>query len=75
MVADIFCPIFTLKVTVLACLIQKKKIALPPPGHQPGPPGGLTSPPIPPTAKKTMCPYFFWIIPCNQTCIKCLKSC
>ena len=25
MVADIFCPIFTLKVTVLACLMQKKK--------------------------------------------------
>ena len=48
MVADIFYPIFTLKITMLAYFIQKKKKkkmgALPPPEHHFGPPGGITAP-------------------------------
>ena len=52
MVTDIFYPILTLKVTVLACFMKKKIGALPLPGNLPGPPGGLTAPPIPPAAKK-----------------------
>ena len=64
MVADIFYPIFTLKITVLACFIQEKQKNLgasSPPGHLPGPPGGLTAPPppIPPAAKKNDAPIFF----------------
>ena len=58
MVTDIFYLIFTLKIAVLACFMQKGKKT-----HLPGPPGGITGPPIPPAAKKAMCPYFFWIIP------------
>ena len=46
MVADIFYPIFTLRITLLAYFIQKKKKmgALPPPEHHFAPPGGLTAP-------------------------------
>ena len=57
MVADIFYPILTLKITVLACFIQKKLGALPPPGHLPGPPGGLTVPPYP-KLQKNNAPIF-----------------
>ena len=63
MVTDIIYPILTLKVTVLACFMKKKIGALPLPGNLPGPPGGLTAPPIPPAAKKMMCSYFLWILP------------
>ena len=66
MVADIFYPILTLKITVLMSFIQKKKSgALPPTEHHPGPHGGLTAPPpqYPQLQKKTMRSYFFWIIP------------
>ena len=51
MVADIFYPIFTLKITVLVSFIQEKQKNLgasSPPGHLLGPPGGLTAPPPPP---------------------------
>ena len=82
MVADIFYPIFTLKITVLACFIQEKQKNLgasSPPGHLPGPPGGLTAPPTPPypqLQKKTMRPYFFWIIPGQlKRAIKITKIC
>ena len=67
MVADIFYLMFTLKITVLAYFIQKKKSGTsPPPEHHPGPPGCLTAPPIPLAAKKkqkTMHPYFFSFSP------------
>ena len=65
MVADIFYPIFTLNITVLASFIQEKQKNLgasSPPGHLPGPPGGLTAPPpptIPPAAKKKRCAHIF----------------
>ena len=52
MVADIFYPIFNLKITVLVCFIQKKLGTSPQSGHLPEPPGGLTAPPIPQAAKK-----------------------
>ena len=58
MVVNIFYPIFTLKITILACLIQKK---IGGPGHtraSPCTPGGLTAPPIPETAKK-QCAHIF----------------
>ena len=72
MVADIFYPIFTLKITILACYVQKRILgSLPPPEHHLWPPGGLTAPPILPAGKnkQTMCPYFFWIIPCHMILI------
>ena len=59
MIADILYPIFTLKITVLAYLIQKNRG----PEHHHGRPGGLTAPPIPPAAEKMMRPYSLWIIP------------
>ena len=62
MVADIFYPILTLKITVLALFYTKKRSgASPPPEHHPGTPGGLTAPPIPPAAKKKKndVPIFF----------------
>ena len=60
MVADIFYLMFTLKITVLAYFIQKKKSGTsPPPEHHPGPPGWLTAPPHTPSCKKKMHPYFF----------------
>ena len=60
MVADIFYPILTLKITVLALFYTKKRSgASPPPEHHPGPPGGLTAPPIPPAAKKKRCAHIF----------------
>ena len=56
MIADIH-PIFTLKIAILAHFIREKKQKLfgsftpmPSPGHHPGPPGGLTTPPRPPAA-------------------------
>ena len=69
MVADIFYPIFNLKITVLVCFIQKKLGTSPQSGHLPEPPGGLTAPPIPQAAKKktkkkTVGIYLSWIIPC-----------
>ena len=73
MTADIFYPIFTLTITVLACFIQKNKpvwaFALTPlPEHHPGPLGRLTAPPRPPTAivfdfAKTDVPIFFLYFP------------
>ena len=59
MVADIFYPILTLKITVLACFIQKKIGASPPTEHHPGLPGGLTALPIPPATKKKRCAHIF----------------
>ena len=60
MIADIVYPIFTLKITVLACFIQKKNRGPCPHQavHHLGPPGGLAAPLIPPGAKH-MHPYFF----------------
>ena len=52
MVADIFYPIFILKITVLVCFLQKKLGTSPQPGHLPERPGGLTAPPIPQAEKK-----------------------
>ena len=52
MVADIFYPIFILKITVLVCFLQKKLGTSPQPGHLPERPGGLTAPPIPHAEKK-----------------------
>ena len=55
MLADIFYPLFTLKITDLSCFIDTKKsgaLPPPPPGHLPGPPGGLAAFPIAPDAKK-----------------------
>ena len=82
MVTDIFYPIFTLKITVLASFIQEKQKNLgasSPPGHLPGPPGGLTTPPphhTPSCKKKTMRPYFFWILPGQlKRAIKITKIC
>ena len=62
MVVDIFYPLLTLKITILACFIQKKSgdFGAPPPDHHLGHPGGLTAPfHTPSCKKKTMHPYFF----------------
>ena len=61
MVADIFYPILTLKITVLVSFIQKKKSgALPPTEHHPGPHGGLTAPPPQyPQLQKKQCAHIF----------------
>ena len=72
MVPDIFYPILTLKITVLA-FYTKKSGASPPPEHHPGPPGGLTAPPpppppIPPAAKKNDAPIFFVDYPLVSLC-------
>ena len=59
MVADIFCPIFTLKVTVLACLIQKKKkLPCPHQGINLDPLVGLHLPQYPQLQKK-LCAHIF----------------
>ena len=53
MIADIFYPIFTLTITILACFIQKKIgsfTPMPLPGHHPGPPGWLIARPRPQAA-------------------------
>ena len=55
MIVDIFYPIFTLTIIVLACFIRKKKLfggfaPTPSPRHRAGPPGWLTTPPRPPAA-------------------------
>ena len=68
MVADIFYPILTLKITVLACFIQKKIGGLTPrQSITLDPLVGLQLPHTlsykQETKKKTMRPYFFWIIP------------
>ena len=68
MVADIFYPIFILKITVLVCFLQKKLGTSPQPGHLPERPGGLTAPPIPQAAKKKKqkkndAPIFFLAFP------------
>ena len=63
MVVDIFYPLLTLKITILACFIQKKSGDLPPP-----PPQtitldtlvGLQLPSIPPAAKKKQCTHIFF---------------
>ena len=50
MITDIFFPIFTLTITVLACFIRKKTKLfggfrpMPSTEHHPGPPGGLQLP-------------------------------
>ena len=68
MVADIFYPILTLKITVLACFIQKKIGGLAPNRASPWTPWwSYSSPHTPSYKKKTMRPYFFWIIPCTAT--------
>ena len=64
MVVNIFYPIFTLKITILACLIHththtKKMGVLPHTRASPCTPGGLTAPPIPQTAKKNNVPILF----------------
>ena len=61
MVADIFYPLFTLKITDLSCFIDTKKsgaLPPPPPGHLPGPPGGLAAFPIA-QMQKNNGPIFF----------------
>ena len=66
MIADIFYHIFTLKITILACLMQKKIKNWGPRRCQGiflDPLVGLKLPPYPQFQKTTMCPYFFWIIP------------
>ena len=71
MVPDIFYPILTLKMTVLA-FYTKKSGASPPPEHHPGPPGGLTAPPHPtphtPSCKKNDAPIFFVDYPLVSLC-------
>ena len=59
MVADIFCPIFTLKVTVLACLIQKKKNCLAPTRASTWTPWWAYISPNTPNCKKNYVPIFF----------------
>ena len=56
MIADIFYPIFTLTITILACF-KRKKVKLfrgfslkRSPRHRPRPTGGLTAPPRPPAS-------------------------
>ena len=69
MIADIFYPIFTLTITVLACFIQKNCLGLlPSPRHCPGPLEVLQLPQTPSCnrfwlGQKLMRPYFFCIIP------------
>ena len=68
MVPDIFYPILTLKMTVLA-FYTKKIGGLAPTRASPWTPWWAYSSPTPhphppyPAAKKTMRPYFLWIIP------------
>ena len=53
MVADIFYPILTLKITVLACFIQKKNLGASPPARaSPLTPWWVYSSPIPSAANK-----------------------
>ena len=61
MVVDIFYPLLTLKITILACFIQKKSGDLPPPpDHHLRHPGGLTAPfHTPSCKKKNNSPIFF----------------
>ena len=83
MIADIFFPIFTLKNTVLACFIRKKKklfggfAPTPSPGHHPGPPGGFQFPPGPHLQSflgfpKTNASIFFVCYPLTAYPISCL---
>ena len=62
MVADIFYPIFTLRITMLAYFIQKKKKngGLTPTRASLCTPWWAYSSPL---RKKMIRPYFFWIIP------------
>ena len=61
MVVDIFYPLLTLKITILACFIQKKSGDLPPPDHHLGHPGGLTAPfHTSSCKKKNNAPIFFF---------------
>ena len=74
MIADIFYPILTLKITVLACFIRKKETKLlvgfsptPSTGHHPGHSGELTAPPRPPVAilfgfSKNQCAHIFSVL-------------
>ena len=59
MVADIFYPILTLKITVLACFIQKKLGASPPTRASPWTPWWVYSSPHTPSCKKNDAPIFF----------------
>ena len=73
MTADIFYPIFTLTITVLACFIRKKKMFLgfaptPSTGHHPGHSGKFQLPPDPQPQSylappKTDAPIFFLYYP------------
>ena len=74
MIADIFYPILTLKITVLAYFIRKKETKLfvgfsptPSTGHHPGHSGELTAPPRPPVAilfgfSKNRCAHIFFVL-------------
>ena len=68
MIADIFYPIFTLTITVLAYFMQKNCLGfLPSPRHCPGPPGGLTAPLRPPAVivfglAKSRCTHIFSVL-------------
>ena len=72
MIADIFYPIFTLTITVLACFIREKKLfevfaPTPSTSCRRGP--GVTAPPSCNRfwlCQKPMRPYFFCIIPWHQ---------
>ena len=62
MVVDIFYPLLTLKITILACFIQKKSGDLPPPPPRPSPGTpwwAYSSLPYPQLQKKNNAPIFF----------------
>ena len=69
--ADIFYPIFTLAITILACFVQKQLFGglapMPSPRHCPRPPGGLTAPTGPPATivcdfAKYQCTHIFYVL-------------
>ena len=62
MVVDIFYPLLTLKINILACFIQKKSGDLPPPPQTITLDTlvGLQLPSIPPAAKKKQCTHIFF---------------
>ena len=68
MIADIFYPIFTVRIIVLPRYIQKNCLQFSlSPRHCPGPPGGLTAPPRPPAAivfglAKSRCTHIFFVL-------------
>ena len=75
MIANIFHPIFTLTITILASFVRKKAklcrgfAPMLSPRHRPGPPGYNPPPQTPSFNRFWLClepkrPYFFCIIPC-----------